>query len=360
MNTAAPRDARCAQCGRSTTPLIPCCENAPRRLEVIRPTVVRAPEATETLPRPAPVATAPVEPAKGRMVIVDAHNHAVRAFHGIAPMRSGSQPTHAVYGLAGLLWRLVFEERPEYLAVVFDSADESRQTFRTEIFPAYKAQRGPRPADLQSQMSLLRELTEAFGLLVLEHPRFEADDLAATVVAMTEAARLETTILSSDKDLMQLVSERTTLWDSMRGRRYTPEAVKEKLGVTPDRVVDYLALVGDSSDNIPGVSGIGPAGALRLLGAFGDLDGVLAPSAQATMKPRDRKLIAEGRESALLARELMRLRNDVEIPKLEAYRLSMPEPDRLSELLRRLRFDSFGPVPRLRPPTRPERSMAWS
>jgi DNA polymerase I len=362
---------RCPKCGRPATPLIPCCGVAPHyQSEVARHTPVVVPlpprqhggallafdkfsaerDSERRAVEPARAAT-PV-PTSGRMVIVDAHNHAVRAFHGIAPMHSGSQPTHAVYGLAGLLWRLVFEERPDYLAVVFDSVDESRTTFRSKLFPAYKGQRGPRPPDLQSQMPLLRELTEAFGLAVLEHSQFEADDLAATVVAMAERANLETVILSSDKDLMQLVTERTTLWDSMRGHRYTPDAVKEKLGVTPGRVVDYLALVGDSSDNVPGVAGIGPTGALRLLGAFGDLDGVLAPEAQATMKPRDRKLITDGREAALMARELMRLRADVEVPALESYRLPVPDPARLSALLRRLGFNSFGPVPRLRPPMR--------
>ncbi|HRE92004.1 MAG TPA: DNA polymerase I, partial [Myxococcota bacterium] len=165
-----------------------------------------------------------------RLVIVDAHSHALRAYHALAPMSApDGLPTHAIFGLAGLLHRLVFEDRPDYLAIVFDAPDDSRTTFRSALYPAYKAHRSARPADLTAQMAPLRELARAFGLTPLEDPSYEADDLVAALVRIAEEGGLETTILSADKDLMQLVSERTTLWDSMRGRRYTPATVKEKL-----------------------------------------------------------------------------------------------------------------------------------
>jgi DNA polymerase-1 len=251
-----------------------------------------------------------VEPPRGRLVIVDAHGHAFRAYHALAPMHApDGLPTHALFGLAGLLKRLVFEERPDRLAVVFDAPDETRRTFRTALYPAYKATRAERPADLALQIPLLRDLTRAFDLPALEHPDFEADDLIATLVRLAEADGFETTILSSDKDLMQLVSPRTTLWDAMRGKRYTPDAVHEKLGVPPALVADYLALIGDTSDNVPGVHGIGPKGASRLLAEHGSLDGVYAHLA--LVPPRDRTRLETSRDLAFLSRDLTRLRADV-------------------------------------------------
>lgn len=283
-----------------------------------------------------------------RLVIVDAHSHALRAYHALAPMSApDGLPTHAIFGLAGLLHRLVFEDRPDYLAIVFDAPDDSRTTFRSALYPAYKAHRSARPADLTAQMAPLRELARAFGLTPLEHPSYEADDLVAALVAIAEAGSLETTILSADKDLMQLVSERTTLWDSMRGRRYTPATVKEKLGVPPGAVADYLALVGDSSDNVPGVPGIGPKSAAKLLETFGDLDGVYARLD--ALGPRERARLESSRELAFLSRSLTRLAADAPLPcPLEGFAHRLPPIEPLAAMFERLGFRAF-PLPRVEP-----------
>ncbi len=289
---------------------------------------------------------APALPRAGRFVIVDAHSHALRAYHALEPMSApDGQPTHAIFGLAGLLWRLVFEDRPDFLAVVFDAPDDSRQTFRSTLYPAYKANRSARPPDLTSQMPLLREVTRAFGLEPLEHASYEADDLIATLVAAAEPRGFETTILSADKDLMQLVTDRTTVWDSMRGRRYTPAAVREKLGVPPAAVADYLALCGDASDNVPGVPGIGPKSAARLLEAHGALEGIFENLA--TLAPRERKKLEECRELANLSRELTRLKCDVPLPcSFDELKLTDPDEAPLTAILQRLGIRAFGPIPR--------------
>lgn len=287
---------------------------------------------------------APHTQSNSRFVIVDAHSHALRAYHALAPMSApDGLPTNAIFGLAGLLHRLVFEDRPDYLAIVFDAPDDSRTTFRSALYPAYKAHRSARPADLTAQMAPLRDLARAFGLTPLEHPSYEADDLVAALVRIAEGGGLDTTILSADKDLMQLVSERTTLWDSMRGRRYTPVSVKEKLGVPPSAVADYLALVGDSSDNVPGVPGIGPKSAAKLLETFGDLDGIYA--ALGALSPRERARLEGSRELAFLSRTLTRLSADAPLPcPLEGFAHRLPPTAPLAAMFERLGFRAF-PLP---------------
>lgn len=291
---------------------------------------------------------APYPQSGGRLVIVDAHSHALRAYHSLQPMSApDGLPTNAIFGLAGLLHRLVFEDRPDYLAIVFDAPDDSRTTFRSSLYPAYKAHRSARPADLTAQMAPLRDLARAFGLTPLEHPSYEADDLVAALVGIAEDGGLETTILSADKDLMQLVSERTTLWDSMRGRRYTPTTVKEKLGVPPGAVADYLALVGDSSDNVPGVPGIGPKSAAKLLETFGDLDGIYARLD--ALGPRERTRLEAHRELALLSRSLTRLAADAPLPcPLEGFAHRLPPIEPLAAMFSRLGFRAF-PLPSAEP-----------
>jgi DNA polymerase-1 len=272
----------------------------------------------------------------------------LRAYHALAPMTApDGLPTNAVFGLAGLLHRLVFEDRPDFLAIVFDAPDDSRTTFRSSLYPAYKANRSARPADLTAQMPYLRDLARAFGLTPLEDPAFEADDLVAALVGGAEARGLETTVLSADKDLMQLVSDRTTLWDSMRGRRYTPAAVKEKLGVAPPAVADYLALVGDSSDNVPGVAGIGPKSAARLLEAHGDLDGIFAHLDE--LPARERARLETCRELAYLSRSLTRLAADAPLPcPFDDFALKAPPIAALAELFARLGLRSL-PLPQQPP-----------
>ncbi|MCC6624471.1 MAG: hypothetical protein IT385_24700 [Deltaproteobacteria bacterium] len=284
-----------------------------------------------------------------RLVVLDAHAHAHRAFHALDPMRApDGLPTHALYGFAGLLRRIVIDDRPDYLAVVFDAPDDRRTTFRTALYPAYKSHRPPRAPELAAQIPLLRDVARAFNAPVLEDEGFEADDLIASVVALAEEHDLRTLVQSGDKDLLQLASARTTLWDAMRGRHYAPAAVEEKLGVPPSAVADFLALCGDSTDNVPGVPGIGPKTAAALLRAWGSLDGIYA--ALDTLPPRERARLEAHREVAYLSRALTRLRADVPIgTDLEAFALRAPDQDAIERLFTRLGFQSLIPPRRARP-----------
>jgi len=304
-------------------------------------------------------------PPRARLVVVDAHGHAFRAFWGLEPMYApDGLPTNALFGLAGLLRRIVFEEQPDYVAVVFDAPDEVRRTFRTSLYPAYKAHRPERPPELALQLPILREVAHACGLKTLMHPDFEADDIVATIVAQAEASNVHTTILSADKDLLQLVSDRTLVWDAMRGKRYTQAGVEEKLGVGPAMVADYLALCGDASDNVPGVPGIGPKSAATLLRVHGSLDGIYTVidsgpvGAGEPVPTRDKRKLVEHRERAFLSRSLTRLRSDVPLD-FELEDLALPREvtrDLGDALWRRLGFGSFlgrhaapTPRPELRP-----------
>lgn len=285
-------------------------------------------------------------PPRGRLVVVDAHGHAFRAYWGLEPMYApDGLPTNALFGLAGLLRRIVFEEQPDYVAVVFDAPDEVRRTFRTGLYPAYKAHRPERPGELARQLPMLREVAHACGLETLMHPDFEADDIVATLVAQAEAANVHTTILSADKDLLQLVSDRTLVWDAMRGKRYTQAGVEEKLGVGPAMVADFLALCGDTSDNVPGVPGIGPKSAAALLRLHGDLDAIYAAvdAGHASVAARDKKKLVEHRERAFLSRSLTRLRADVPL-NTDLAGLALPRnigPELGEALWARLGFRSF-------------------
>ncbi len=257
-------------------------------------------------------------PLPPRLVIVDGHAQAFRSFHALAPTRAPSGlPNNALIGLAGTLARLARPEADlpaDLVAVVFDAPTEVRATFRSELFPAYKAHRSPRPPALADQLPHLPAVAQALGVAHFHDPRFEADDLIAALVALAEEAGLETVIHSADKDLMQLVSPRTHLLDTMRGKRHTPETVLERFGIPPALVPDWLALVGDSSDNIPGVPGIGPRAATRILQAAGGLEAAIAHP-ERLARPQAVKLLAS-REAAALSLSLTRLRADAPLPGL--------------------------------------------
>jgi len=197
-----------------------------------------------------------------KLVVIDAANFLYRAFFGVPPLRNASGlPTHAVYGFAQMLRKILREEQPDAIAVAMDPPGGS---FRNEIDPAYKAQRDAQPEDLSLQVPLARELVQAWRIPILEVPGFEADDVIATLVR-TAPEDMEVVIVSTDKDLMQLVGDRVVLLDTMKDRRIGPKEVEERFGVPPAQVLDLRALVGDPSDNIPGVRGIGEKGAARLI-----------------------------------------------------------------------------------------------
>jgi DNA polymerase-1 len=270
-----------------------------------------------------------------RLLLVDAYSNVFRAFYALPSLSSSrGVPTGATLGFLTMLQKVLRDERPDYVGVVWDGAGPNR---RTALFPAYKAHREGMPDDLRTQVPWIRRAVDAFGLVSLELPGEEADDVIATIVrrALAEPT-LEVEIVSIDRDLMQLVSDRVTLLDTMRERRFGPKEVEERFGVPPERVLDLRALVGDSSDNIPGVKGIGEKSAAALLREHGDLDDLLANASRVTHK-RQREALTTGADAARLSRELSRLRTDLPVAvELRAMRPAPPDRAALGELFREL------------------------
>jgi DNA polymerase-1 len=271
----------------------------------------------------------------GTLYIVDALNFLFRAFHALPPLsNSKGAPTGAVYGLCQMLLRIEREWQPTHLCVIYDAPGP---TFRDEIFSAYKANRPPMPADLAAQIGLSHQVVEAFGLPVLSLPGVEADDSIATLARQAVAAGLRVVICSSDKDLMQLCSDRIQLLDTMKNKLLGPAEVQEKFGVPPDRLGDLLALMGDSVDNVPGVAGIGPKTAADLISQFGSLDGVLEHVGE--IKGKKGQTIASSRDAIEISRKLVRLREDVALGRdVQDLRRAEPDRARLAELFGDLEF----------------------
>ena len=251
------------------------------------------------------------EAGQDHLYLVDGSGFIFRAFHALPPMsRADGTPTNAVFGFTNMLMKLIEDMAGNHLAVVFDTA---RTTFRSEIYPEYKAHRPPPPDELVPQFALVREAVAAFNVASVEMAGFEADDLIATYTRQARAAGQQVTIVSSDKDLMQLVGDGVEMLDPMKNRRIGPSEVVEKFGVGPERVVDVQALAGDSTDNVPGVPGIGVKTAAQLIGDYGDLDSLLARATE-IKQPKRRQTLIDHAEMARVSRELVRLRDDVEVP----------------------------------------------
>ena len=268
-----------------------------------------------------------------RLVLVDAANCLYRAFFALPPLRaSDGFPTNALHGFTQMLRKLQREEEPTAIAVVFDAPGGS---FRKDVYDQYKANRDAQPEDLTAQFPVARELVTAAGLPLLEVPGFEADDVIATLVG-NAPADAEVVIVSSDKDLMQLVSDRVVLLDTMKDRRIGPAEVEERFGVGPDRLLDVRALVGDPSDNIPGVKGIGEKGAAKLIAEFESLEALLERAAEVKAK-RAREALQEQADAARLSKQLATLRTDV--PGCDDPSALVPgggDPDALRALYERL------------------------
>src|SRR5262245_22932156 len=218
-------------------------------------------------------------PQKGDHVfLVDGSSYIFRAYHALPPLnrKSDGLQVNAVLGFCNMLWKLMRdmkpEERPTHLAVVFD---KSERTFRTEMYPEYKANRTEPPDDLRPQFAFIRDAVRAFDLPCLEQLRFEADDLIATYVRQACEAGATATIVASDKDLMQLVNDCVVMYDTMKDVKIDINGVVDKFGVSPDKMIDLQALIGDSTDNVPGVSGVGPKAASTLINELGSLDFIL-------------------------------------------------------------------------------------
>ena len=244
------------------------------------------------------------------VVLIDGSGFIFRAFYGLPAMtRDDGTPVNAVYGFTNMLMKLLRELDADRIAVIFDY---SGTTFRNDIYPQYKANRSETPEELIPQFPLIREATRAFNLPCIEKPGFEADDIIATYARLAREAGARVTIISSDKDMMQLVGDSVTMYDGLKDRRIGIDQVVEKFGVRPERVIDVQALAGDSSDNVPGVPGIGIKIAAELINRFGDLDAVLDRAEEITQPKRRENLMAHA-ELARLSRRLVTLVDDVEL-----------------------------------------------
>lgn len=270
-----------------------------------------------------------------RLVLIDGANFLYRAFFALPPLRnSAGLPTNALLGVATMLNKVLREEKPDAIAVVFDTPGKS---FRHALYPEYKAQREAMPEDLAAQIPAIRELIAAHRIPILEVPGVEADDVIATLV--THAPRgVRRTIVSTDKDLMQLVGDEVELLDTMKSQRIDVSSVEARFGVKPEQMLDFRALVGDPSDNIPGVKGIGEKGAAQLIQEWGDLDNLLA-HADTLKGKRAREGLREHADAARLSRQLSELRKDVSIPIVwDALLRRDSEVTKLAELYRRYEF----------------------
>ena len=244
--------------------------------------------------------------------------------------RADGTLVNAVHGFTSMLMKLIADTDADYVAVIFDSA---RKTFRNDIYPDYKANRDEPPDDLVPQFNLVREATRAFNVACIDMLGYEADDLIATYTTLASNLGAKVTIVSSDKDLMQLIDENVMMFDAMKNQEIRHDQVVEKFGVSPDRVIEVQALAGDSSDNVPGVPGIGLKTAADLINEYGDLDGVLK-NAELIKQPKRRKSLIENVENARISKILVTLKRDVpiEVP-LKELAVKKPNPRELFDFL---------------------------
>ncbi len=287
----------------------------------------------------------PVPVMKGSHVyLVDGSGYIFRAFHALPPLTRPSDglPVGAVHGFCQMLWKLLNEskaqEAPTHIAVIFD---HSAKTFRNEIYDKYKAQRPPPPEELVPQFPLIREAVKAFNVASIEQEGFEADDLIATYARLATESGADVTVVSSDKDLMQLVRPGVVMFDGMKNKKIGRDEVIEKFGVPPEKVVDVQALAGDSVDNVPGVPGIGIKTAADLIKEYEDLDTLLARAGEIKQPKRREKLI-EFAQQARISRDLVRLANDVPV-EVDMPRLGVqePRPEPLLGFLREMEFNTL-------------------
>jgi DNA polymerase-1 len=274
-----------------------------------------------------------------KLVLIDGSGYIFRAFFALPPMtRPDGTPVNAVFGFASMLLKLMQERPDDDMIVVFDAG---KTTFRNEIYTDYKANREEPPAELVPQFALIREAARAFGLPVVEVDGFEADDLIATYARQARARGEPVVVVSSDKDLMQLVGDGVELWDPMKNKRIGPAEVVERFGVGPELVRDCLALAGDSSDNVPGVPGIGVKTAAQLLVEFGSLEGLLN-NLDRIKQPKRRETLAQNAARARLSYALVGLRDDAPVDlERDASRRQPLDPGPLLAFLQENGFKSL-------------------
>ncbi len=276
--------------------------------------------------------------------LIDGSGYIFRAYHALPPLtrKSDGLPTGAVHGFCNMLYKLLSEpiegRKPTHLAVIFDYSGRS---FRNDIYPQYKAHRPPAPEDLVPQFGLIRDAVRAFNVPSVEMEGYEADDLIATYARLAEAQGADVTVISSDKDLMQLVSDLVLMYDTMKNRAVDADAVVEKFGVGPDKVIEVQALAGDSVDNVPGVPGIGVKTGAQLITEYGDLDTLLERAGEIKQNKRRENLI-EFAEQARLSRELVTLKTDVAVEEdLASFAVEPPDPAKLVGFLKAMEFTTL-------------------
>jgi DNA polymerase I len=279
-----------------------------------------------------------------RLYLVDGSAYIFRAYHALPPLtrKSDGMPIGAVSGFSNMLYKLLTDmvelHDPTHFAVIFDY---SSKTFRNDIYSEYKANRPPPPEDLRPQFALVRDATRAFNAPCIEMEGYEADDLIATYAREVERQGGETVIVSSDKDLMQLVSDKTTMFDPMKNKLIGPDEVVEKFGLGPDHVIDIQALAGDSSDNVPGVPGIGVKTAAQLISEYGDLETLLARAGEIKQNKRRENLI-EFADQARLSKVLVTLKTDVPLTDaIDQFGVRPIDRDRLLSFLDEMEFTTL-------------------
>ncbi len=280
---------------------------------------------------------------QNHLYLVDGSGFIFRAYHRLPPLSDPEgTPVGAVYGFTAMLWKLIEElngaDEPTHLAVILDAG---KHTFRNDLYPAYKANRPEPPEDLRPQFPLIRDAVRAFGVPCIEQAGWEADDIIASYAKAALAQGWHVTIVSSDKDLMQLVQPGLELYDTMNNRRLGRDAVIEKFGVPPEQVIEVQALMGDSVDNVPGVRGIGPKGAADLIQQFGDVETLIA-RVDDVKRPKMRESIAASVDDIRLSKQLVTLVDNLDLPEpLEQLDIQDPPHGPLSAFLKKHGFRSL-------------------
>ncbi|MEE2775193.1 MAG: DNA polymerase I [Acidobacteriota bacterium] len=275
-------------------------------------------------------------PGENRLYLIDGYNVIFRAFYALPPLStSKGEPTNAVLGFVNMLRKLLREQDPSLVGVAWDV---SSKTFRKEKFEDYKANRRPMPDDLRAQLPWIRRSLDAFRIPILEMERYEADDVLGTLAAKASAEGYDVVLVSADKDLMQLVGERTFMLHTTRDKLYDAALVEEDFGVPPEQVVEVLALMGDAVDNVPGVPGIGEKGAKKLIREHGSVEALIEIASELKFK-KHREGLTEHADEARLSKELVTIKTDLDVdfdPKQLLY--EPPDASALAELYRELEF----------------------
>ena len=284
---------------------------------------------TEPAPDPQPIALAnPEVPASGDLVvIVDSHSLIYQVFHALPPMTSPhGLEVGAVLGFLRDIATILQQWSPTYLLCAFDA---SEVTFRNALYPEYKAHREEMPDALRGQLGIIQEALKLLGIPILSIPGFEADDILATIADRAGSNGARVLLVTSDKDCRQLITPRVSMLNLRKSELFTAKELQEVWGIRPEQVVDFQAMVGDSTDNVPGVHSIGPKAAQQLLEQFGSLDGIYANIAKVAGDKKREKLI-EHRELAYLSRDLVKLRTDTPVPEdWESLRRKAPDAEGL-------------------------------